>query len=331
MSLPATRQQLTYDLHGIGLAVSCPNPAVTEAIELRLQGFRRNTAQPAEISLEFLIAEASGDGRLTAPPGASRPVYDTPYGELHYFPNADTLWGVVEGVRLRCEAGNGVARLESAAFAGRELYLATHALATISLMELLERRGRYCLHAGCVAASDGRGVLLAGPTGAGKSTLTIALARAGLAYLSDDIVFLDHGQGADTVRVLGFPDALGVTAQTAQRFEELRAFATEEQPSGFPKHLTRMEAVFDVRTLPSCTPAVLIFPEIVRGQSSRLRPLDPKQAWLRLVPDVLLTHPEATQAHLRAIAALLAEVNCFELQSGADVDATAQLILRDAL
>jgi hypothetical protein len=45
------------------------------------------------------------------------------------------------------------------------------------------------VHAGCVAL-DGRGVLLCGESGAGKSSLSYACARAGWTYVSDDASFL---------------------------------------------------------------------------------------------------------------------------------------------
>lgn len=47
-----------------------------------------------------------------------------------------------------------------------------------------------CVHAG-VVSSEGRGVLIAGDPGAGKSTLTTALVRAGFDYLSDEVAALD--------------------------------------------------------------------------------------------------------------------------------------------
>lgn len=48
------------------------------------------------------------------------------------------------------------------------------------------------VHAGCVAL-EGRGVLLCGDSGAGKSVLSYACARAGWTYVSDDGSFLLNG------------------------------------------------------------------------------------------------------------------------------------------
>jgi hypothetical protein len=48
------------------------------------------------------------------------------------------------------------------------------------------------VHAGCVEL-DGRGVLLCGDSGAGKSSLSYACARAGWTYVSDDASYLLNG------------------------------------------------------------------------------------------------------------------------------------------
>lgn len=309
-----------YDLHGVGLEVRADSPAVAAELELRLRAFR-GPAGPRPLRLEFL----EGDGHALAPPtDASRPVYETPYGDVVYFPDTDTLWGDLHGVRLRCDASSGVARLQcERGFRGRELYLATHPLATIALMELLERRERYCLHAGCLAL-DGGGVLIAGPTGSGKSTLTLALVRAGLGFVSDDLVFLAHD--GEHVEALGFADAAGVTDTTAARF----GLEATPRRAGFPKRLVRLEEAFGTVPVDRCDPRAIVFPRVVTDSPGTLEPLDAGEAYLRLVPDVLLTQPAGTQSHLRAISALLAQVRCYELKSGTDLGYTAELV-RDAL
>jgi hypothetical protein len=236
------------------------------------------------------------------------------------------LCGDLGGVQVWCEAGRGVARFRGAAFAGRELYLATHPLATVSLMELLERRGLFSLHAACLAGEGGRGVLLAGPSGAGKSTLALALARAGMSFVSDDVVFLAGIADAADVRVLGFADAIGVTDHAAEQFPELRVLLDEPPIDGFPKRLARIEELFGAPALPVCEPHALVFPEVVPDAPSRIAPLDGGEALLRLVPDVLLTESPATKAHLEAIAALLKRVRCYALRSGRDLERVTELL-----
>ena len=313
-----------YEIHGVGVAVSSSEPAVLEAMDLRLRDFRHETGLPrVDVRFEFAIG---ADG-IEPPPGSGRPVYDTPHGSLYYFPEADALCGEFAGVSLCCEPGRGVALLQSERFSGRELYLATHPLTTVSLMELLERRGLFSLHAACVATKDGAGVLLAGPSGAGKSTLALALARAGMSFLSDDVVFLARArEGGGALRVLGFADTIGVTDRTAERFDELLALLVEPPTPGFPKRLRRIEELFGAPAVRSCAPVALVFPEVRGDRPSRILELDPKEAMLRLVPDVLLTQAASTRAHLEAIAALLAQVRCYEIHSGVDLEQAANLV-----
>lgn len=321
MSQAAAVLQRSYRIHGLGVRVCSEDPAVIEEMDLRLRDFRSEPRREPELRFEFVV-----DDTAYAPPSEpGRPVYDTPYGSLYYFPEADALCGELGGVRLRCEASRGVARFHTNAFVGTDLYLATHPLATISLMELLERRGLFSLHAACLAADGGRGVLLAGASGAGKSTLALALVRAGMGFLSDDVVFLAPDGDSAVVRALGFADTLGISDHAAARFGDLRDLLAPAA-DGFPKPLGRIEDVFGAPALRSCEPSALVFPEVAPGQPSDITPLDPGEALLRLVPDVLLTEPAATQAHLRAIAGLLDQVRCYTLRSGTDLDRAAKLV-----
>jgi hypothetical protein len=316
----------SYEVHGVRVDVCAEDPAVLGALELRLRDFRRQPTAAAEVRFEF-VTEGGNDRDLPElAADAGRPVYDTAYGSLRYHPQLDIVYGTLGGVGLRCEPRRGVALLSSSRFIGHDLYLATHPLTTISLIELLERRGLFALHAACLATPDGSGVLLSGPSGAGKSTLALALARQGMSFLSDDIVFLARAGDAPNVRVLGFADAIGITGHAAARFAELQAPDTEPVADGFPKRLKRIEDLFGSSALASSEPHALVFPEVVRDQPSALVPLDPGEALLRLVPDVLLTEPAATQEHLHAIAALLDQVRCYELRSGRDLERAAELV-----
>jgi hypothetical protein len=151
----------------------------------------------------------------------------------------------------------------------------------------------------------------------------MALARAGMAFLSDDVVFLSVS--TDNVEALAFPDALGVTAGTATFFPELARGAAYAAADGFPKQLVRVEDVWNVEMPTSCEPRALLFPEIVSGTGSLL-PLEGREALLRLVPDVLLTQPAGSQSHLRALAELLDQVDCFRIRCGRDLAANAELV-----
>ena len=97
-----------------------------------------------------------------------------------------------------------------------------------AMLELSEERLRrfVTLHAAAVAR-DGRLVVLAGESGAGKTTLTLALLDEGWTYFSDDLAPV----AIDTALVHPFPKPLGV--KDASAWERVRG-AFVETPLGPP-------------------------------------------------------------------------------------------------
>jgi hypothetical protein len=322
MTLLTGLRSQRYELHGIALTVHVDDGRVLAAVDLRLCDFAIESHSQAEIEISFLTGNP--DERTAPPAGGGRPVYDTPYGPVNYFAATDSLCGELGGVRLRCEPSAGSAVLQCPCFEGRALYLATHPLTTICLMELLERRELFSLHAACVATGADRGVLFAGPSGAGKSTLALLLARAGFAFLGDDVVFLRRDR--DRIRALGFADAIGLTHRLELLFGNSGEAPLDISGPEFPKRLQRIERLCDADVLGACIPRALIFPRVVDTSRSWIAPLHPGEALLRIVPDVLLTEPVATQEHLAAFGTLLEQVDCYEFGSGSDLDRGVELL-----
>jgi hypothetical protein len=120
-----------------------------------------------------------------------------------------------------------------------EVCLCEHALDMPPMFEvdlhrqLLQRSvDRWLLHAGAVADERGA-VLLAGDSGAGKTTLTLAMTAAGMRYLSDELVAIDtdlHVQGM--CRPLALPPDVPVPRSF------LRATVTVRGAGGEPVETT---------------------------------------------------------------------------------------------
>lgn len=322
-AFPATLRR-TYSLHGVAVDVLATEPAAIDAMDLRLLDFRSDTADGPRVRFTFAALRNPQDGP-TGPVASGRPVYETPYGTLYYRDETDTLTGELGGVALDCDGVSGTATISAPTYRGRDLYFATHPLASVALIELMERRDRFSLHAGCLSTPAGDGVLLSGPSGAGKSTLALALAATGLDFLGDDTAFLRHTDSG-VIEALGFADTVGVGAFAAAHLAAIRPYGAQAPEDGFPKRLHRIEELFGRPAATRCVPRLIVFPEVTPERPSELRPLDPGEALLRLVPDVLLTDPRSTQAHLGAIAALLEQVRCVSLQSGHDLEAAAEMV-----
>jgi energy-coupling factor transporter ATP-binding protein EcfA2 len=314
--------QRFYSMHGVGVEVVTDDPSVLEAMGLRFRCFAGAESPAAGPSIRFEFVSVAPDTPVS---DEGRPVYETQHGALLYFPERDLLAGQLGGVRLHCEPARGRALIAAPAFRGSSLYFATHPLVTVALMELMERFGRFSLHAASLAEPNGTGLLISGPSGAGKSTLTLALARAGMGVLGDDLVFLQRTDDGP-VRALGFADVLGIGAFAAGRFPELAPLMNQAPAEGFPKRLHRAEVLFNGDPVESCVPRVIAFPEVSPDLPSQVYELDAGAALLRLVPDVLLTHDASTRNHVEMIAALLGQVRCYTVRSGHDLECAAEMI-----
>src|SRR5206468_812619 len=85
---------------------------------------------------------------------------------------------------------------------------------SMNVRALLRQLGRIQLH-GAAATIDGRTVVLLGDKGAGKSTLSVAIRRAGGTVLADDQLVLHVD---DTVTISGIDGGLRLTAETERHF-----------------------------------------------------------------------------------------------------------------
>jgi hypothetical protein len=201
--------------------------------------------------------------------------------------------------------------------------LAAYHFFTIPLMEVMKRKGRFPLHAGCVA-KQGRGILLAGMSGSGKSTLTAALVRDGWDFLSDDTVFVARRAGATLAWC--FSDEIDCSDETAGMFAELRHLVGAPTLAGRDKHPVDVEAAFGVLPVPVCRPHALVLPAISGERKSVLTEVSASYALRELAPNVLLTQRAATQAHLDVLAALVREVPCYKLATGTDLSLASRCL-----
>ena len=305
-----------YAVHGVRVAVTGDYPLVTALLHRRLRRFATDVGVSPDVVFEFQHVPAGRAHTFDRPVSETRPVYDTPAGEVVYAPAEDRLYIEYEDrVRVRCDAESGRVQLSIRAADSDAAWLAAHPLFTLAFVESMKRRGRYMIHAAGVARGD-RALLLAGHSGAGKSTLALALLRAGFGFLGDDICFLSLAPPG--IRVLSFPDEIDVTDDTTSFFPELhRKLPAPNRPRG-RKWSVLPEEVYAVEFAHECTPAAVVFPCVAETDRSVLRALDPAAALLELVPNVMLTQPRASQAHLDAIATLVHAAPCYSLATGRD-------------
>lgn len=173
-------------------------------------------------------------------------------------------------------------------------YIQGHACAVrLGLVDL-----SFALHAaGLVDASGQWATLLAGPAGAGKSTLTVELIKRGMGFLSDEAVFLSFEDGA----VRGFPRAIGVLNPGPSRAND----RTKEYISPVELGGQVIRRAIPVRTVMLMTGF---------GGLTRLQPLSPAEGLPHLVRQVYAGGP--AEPIMEALIRLVASADVLELTIG---------------
>lgn len=175
------------------------------------------------------------------------------------------------------------------------------------------------LHASAVTL-EGRTVLLAGPSGTGKSTFTAALVAAGGTFLADDLVPLDVS--GKTVR--GFPLALSVKSGSFAAVEALHP-----DLAGVPRLPLRHLQVryLDLNkgapVAAACDPALIVFPEYAPGADLEVEAIAPAAAFAFLIETG--SEPEGTPRSIRPLVRLVERVPAYRIGYGDLAEAAATI------
>jgi hypothetical protein len=143
----------------------------------------------------------------------------------------------------------------NAASMSHKSYLRYHFLEAAALTHIANRYTAP-VHAACVAW-QGRGVLLCGDSGAGKSSLAFACARAGATYVSDDASFVLHGENGR--RVTGNCHMVRLRPSAAELFEEVAGRPITPRLVGKPSIEMPLATMPGIRQAPSCDVEYIVF------------------------------------------------------------------------
>jgi hypothetical protein len=178
----------------------------------------------------------------------------------------------------------------------------------------LAQPGRHVVHAGAVGSGE-RGVLLAGPGHAGKSTVAATCVQAGMAYLGDDYVLLQtvprplaralYGTArVDRRSLAGLPDI---------------ARSLGDPGSGHEKVLLDIKTLYPDRVRPSLALQAVVIPRFAGGDGATLCPVSATAALRALGPSTIFQAPDGGADALRVVADLVRRVPAFELRIGNDL------------
>jgi len=168
------------------------------------------------------------------------------------------------------------------------------------------------LHCSCVA-KEGRGLLLAGPSSSGKSTMAVALAALGFGFLSDDRTFCTWRHG--DLSAWGLLTELKLRSEASAWFSDLTGHSRAETGNGELGYRLPPESLPFLRRVRHCEPRWLVFLDRQPSHGFRLTPLAKPEAESRLQQDLMAELPDAMQQQSSVIARLV-ELPCNVLQYG---------------
>ena len=201
-----------------------------------------------------------------------------------------------------------------------------HLVRMLLLAELDAHPERLHLHAGAVAVEN-RGVVIAGFSGHGKSTLTTALVRSGFDYLTDERVAID----SDSLTVSGFPKPISLVKGSFTVFPELHPDVLGHGKATVTEWQIPASAIGSGAMLTELRARVVIFVKYEAGSDVSVEGIHPVTAVARLLHD----SPDIARfgaAALRVCAALCTSALCVELTYSRPTDAgpVVRALLDDA-
>jgi hypothetical protein len=165
------------------------------------------------------------------------------------------------------------------------------------------------VHAACIAKA-GRGILLCGPSGIGKSVLALACARAGWTFVTDDVAYLVR-ESHDR-KVIGKPDRMKFLPSAAALFPELGGIEIGADPAGEPLIEVRTRDL-GLATASECTIDAIVSLRRPGGQNPRVRCTPRHDTLARLFAELPRFEDQVHEAHRVSLRRLL-EAQTLELE-----------------
>ncbi len=204
----------------------------------------------------------------------------------------------------------------------------------LRILTFREKYSYYPLHACCVADETDRAILLCGPCGCGKTSLTAGLLQRGFRFAGDDQAYL-----CENGSVVSFPVGSSVSDRAFLTFPELQPLRFPNcrfrGPDGWEWTVNYGEAF---KSVPAHVPLQIsqfYFINAAFGTKSSVHRCEPDDAmWhflnsrhadRRLISPLQNTYPEIHSLHLSMMQRLRQQAEFFQVFNG-DEQATADLI-----
>ncbi len=272
-----------------------------------------------KISVEF----TSYNDKKTFP--IRSPLYSL--GALDFFQGNGYLY-VTEGksfLGVDLRNNSGLSLLHNS-FWQKPLYVKA-SLVIIQFILLLWRYGFYELHAAGLA-KEGKGLLLVGPSGSGKSSLALSLVHQGWHYLSDDMLMLRHTSSG--VEALPLRRYFKVKQSLISKYPELTHIHNKALEFLDEEAYIYVDGVYPNQSVQRCIPRTIIFPRITCRGKSRIEPIKQSEAFINLFRSncygMYFDH-QIVRQRLEIMKELLYQADCYQMSVGLDLYKNPEKIL----
>ena len=288
---------LTVNALGLPLAVHTHSVVVANAVRT---GWSAGTAESDQPGWTLEIVVVPGD------PATERPAFEFLPSRLELRAGDTNFgWADLESRRAHLTVSAGTA---AAIETFRWFYLDALVCTMLAQCEVTP------LHAACVSR-EGHGVLLCGPSGVGKSTLSLASAAAGWDLVAEDATYAVNRGPAGLVR--GRPGAVRLRPDALRFFPAIAGDRAGVHPNGKATVQVEVERL-GIRTADATHIRAVVMLRRTTGEAG-IRQADPHEAAAGLLDAIPNFGSEARAVHERTIGKLV-EGGAWELRYDAPAD-----------
>jgi hypothetical protein len=289
--------EATFFPYGFPVRIRSNSKLTIDAADRSWSTYSRQYDHPP-LDVRLLLSESA------SPAGSEEPTFRS-QGHL--------LTIVVDRENFACldlEAGFAFGWATEATARNQEYF--RQCLLDVMIYPLLEIQHLITLHAACVQY-QGKGILLAGNSGAGKSSLSYACARRGWTFVSDDAsAFL---RSAPSPTIIGHPQKFRFREPVGTLFPEFLGLKSTLRAYGKPTIEVRTDKLTNIQRAGQSGIGAIVFLNrpAYDGNSPSLIPMPIEQAWEKLSYSVWAIQMPAFDERLNALKQLL-DVPIYELR-----------------
>ena len=189
----------------------------------------------------------------------------------------------------------------------------------LALFFMLEWRGFLGVH-GAAICKNGKALLLRGPSGHGKSTLTYAAARDRFQALAEDVVWI----GSNNDLWWGMPSSFHLLPDAKELFPELRSHRALVQLNGERKIPVDLRRVRPGSVVTSGRPGPVVMMRRIQCRACRLEKLALDDAFGEWLSGCATKEQEATDYERRVFSLL--RCGAYRLHLGDDIEQALDLL-----